>query len=137
VQVKDVIRVENTRLFSTGLYLADIVRAADAAARHVGGLTLDKHQLKSVIRSQVRAAQKERPSDQTIAKYFATSSSAREAAERMKKDGYSVHHSTISRRRKRDVDAAECVRTEDSASICRTVASQECDKRIKTEKYRK
>lgn len=137
IAVKDVLSVGPAGFESDGLHLADAVRAADEAARHVGGLTLDEDQLTQVIRRQVRAAQKKDLTDDLMMHAVAAAGgSARKAAETLKEEGYKVHHSTISRAVKRHKDAAKLVRAEDSPSVSRTVASQPRDRSKKNAQYR-
>lgn len=137
ISAKDVLTVGPAGFELDAVHLADAIRAADEAARQVGGLTLDEDQLKDVIRRQVRAAQKkELTDDLMIQAVAAAGGSARKAAKALKDEGYEVHHSTISRAVKRHKDAAKLVRAEDSASVARTVASQHRDRSKKSAQYR-
>lgn len=125
VPVRDVLTIGTAGMALDAVLLADRVRAADEAARHIGGLTLDEDQLKDVIRRQVRAAQKKELTDDLMVNAVAIHGSARKAEKALKAEGYEVDHSTISRAVKRHKDAAaKIVRQEDSGSVSRTVASQ-------------
>lgn len=137
VPAKDVLSVRSAGFDLDAVLLADSVRAADEAARHVGGLTLDEDQLKDVVRRQVRAAQKAELTDDLMVNAAAIHGSARKAEKALKAEGYEVDHSTISRAVKRHKGTAKLVRQEDSASVSRTVASQPRDRGKKIDQYRK
>lgn len=137
VPAKDVLSVGPEGFDLDAVLLADVVRAADEAARHVGGLTLDEGQLKDVVRRQVRAAQKSELNDDLMVNAAAVHGSARKAEKALRAEGYEVDHSTISRAVKRHKDAAKHLRGEDSASVSRTVASQPRDRGKKIDTYRK
>jgi len=136
IPAKDVLAIGPAGIELDAVLLADAVRAADEAARHVGGLTLDEDQLKEVIRRQARAAQKQELTDDLMVQAAATHGSARKAAKALKEEGYDVHHSTISRAVNRHKEAAKLVRQEDSASVSRSVASQRRDRSKKSAQYR-
>lgn len=134
--VRDVVHVTDVGFTPEVVLMLDIVRAGDAAACHVGGLTLDEDQLDSIIRRKVRSVQRREVTDDLMLSAFATHGTARKAAIALKAEGYEVHHSTISRAVKNVDDKARVIRQDDSGSVARTVASQPRDRAKKFQERR-
>lgn len=134
--VRDVVAVAGAGFTPDVVLMLDLVRAGDAAAHHVGGLTLDEDQLDSIIRRKVRSVQRREVTEDIMLSAFSTHGTARKAATALKAEGYEVHHSTISRAMK-DVDnKARVIRQDDSGSVARTVASQPRDRAKKFQERR-
>lgn len=109
--------------------LLDLVQVADDTPYMVGGLEITHRDLQLMIRRQLKADKQTDLSDEAILQALkAHGGNARAAARALTKEGYSVHHSTISRKLARLREAHDIDREDDSASVARTVASQRGDR---------
>jgi hypothetical protein len=106
----------------------DLVQVADNTPYVAGGLEITHDDLQLMIRRQLKADKQTDLSDEAVLQALKIhGGNARAAAKTLNEEGYSVHHSTISRKFKRLREAYDIDREDDSASVSRTVASQPGD----------
>lgn len=137
-----VIPLSNVLSWSNGLsldveVLMDLVHVADNTPYMAGGLELTHHDLQLMIRRQVKADKLTDISDEVILQALnAHAGNARAATKALNDEGYSVHHSTVSRKFARLRKTHDIDRVDDSAGVSRSVASQPRDRVKKILTYR-
>jgi len=110
----------------------DLVQVADETPYMAGGLEITDGDLQLMIRRQIKADKQTELSDEGILQALKMhGGNARAAAKWLNEQGYSIHHSTVSRKLNKLREAHDIDRIEDSPSVARGVASQRCDRQKK------
>lgn len=109
--------------------MLDLIQTADQTPYLVGGLEISNEDLQLMIRRQIKADKQTELSDEGILQALKMhSGNARAAAKWLNDQGYSIHHSTVSRKLNKLREAHDIDRNEDSPSVARGVASQRRDR---------
>jgi len=129
IPLSEVLYWDDATVELDGETLMDIVRVADETPHMAGGLEITHEDLQLMIRRQVKVDKKTELTDEAMLQALKMhGGNARAAARALNDEGYSVHHSTISRKLKKFRQTHDIDRNEDSTSIARTVASQRSDR---------
>ena len=110
----------------------DLVQVADDTPYMASGLEITNSDLQLMVRRQIKADKQTELSDEGILQALKIhGGNARAAAKWLNEQGYSIHHSTVSRKLNKLREAHDIDRSEDSPSVARGVASQRSDRQKK------
>lgn len=131
------VAIDELLSLNEGLMRADVVtlhahiRSADAVRDSQALLKLNEDDFRRIVRREVVSQMKLQLTDDIMIRAYALHGTARAAEAALRSDGYVVDHSTIARavERRRENGADHGSRTEDSASVVRTVVSHGRDKK--------